>query len=242
VLVYYLEYRGYWVELPRGETLVGRDQMCTLRFNDPSISRRHARFVHGDDSVTIQDLRSSNGTLVNGVAVTRSIALADGDMIAIGTRELVFRALDEGEQEETTRSLATFVALGEIDDAPPVMTKPLVRALSPSSDPSDRRAHPRVSIELPIVYHSDELEVEATTRDLSHSGVFVNTEVLEPLGTRCRLTIDVAGESPIELHGIVRRVVERAGAEPVGLGIEFVMLGPDEREWLERTLATTPAK
>ncbi len=56
---------------------------------------------------------------------------------------------------------------------------------------------------------SSELEIEATTRDLSTSGVFVCTQVLEPLGTTCELTLLVDGGPPVHVKGVVRRVVER---------------------------------
>ena len=59
---------------------------------------------------------------------------------------------------------------------------------------------------------SSELEIEATSRDLCESGVFVCTQVLEPIGTECQLTILPDGSPPIAVRGVVRRVVEREDA------------------------------
>jgi hypothetical protein len=105
----------------------------------------------------------------------------------------------------------------------------------PTVRPEDRRRHDRKPVELRLVYSSSELEIEATTRDLSVSGVFVCSAVLDPVGTACELTLLVDGGPPLHLRGVVRRVVDRAeaGLEPVGLGIEFVEVGAAERRWLE---------
>ncbi|GAA2180822.1 DUF3662 and FHA domain-containing protein [Brooklawnia cerclae] len=79
--------------LPPGFT-VGRGSEADLRINDPGISRLHARVVvrphsDGDVTVTIEDLGSTNGVIVNGQRVTRT-ELDDGARIEIGsTRMLV---------------------------------------------------------------------------------------------------------------------------------------------------------
>lgn len=98
-------------------------------------------------------------------------------------------------------------------------------------NPLDRRRHDRHSLELHLVYTSSELEIEAMTRDLSESGVFVCSEVLDAIGTECQLTILVDGGPPLRVRGIVRRVVEHyeVGKDPVGLGVEFTEVGVAER-------------
>jgi hypothetical protein len=104
-------------------------------------------------------------------------------------------------------------------------------------NPLNRRRHDRQVIELHLVYTSSELEIEAMSRDLSESGVFVCTQVLDPIGTECQLTILVDGGPPIDVHGVVRRVVERAiDGDPIGLGVEFVGLGEPQRSWIRTTI------
>jgi len=79
--------------LPPGFT-IGRGSEADLRINDPGISRLHARVIvkqnaSSEVDVSIEDLGSTNGVIVNGQRVT-NVTLADGSRIEIGsTRMLV---------------------------------------------------------------------------------------------------------------------------------------------------------
>lgn len=73
--------------------VVGRGSDADLRINDPGVSRRHALVsvsgVPGNLVITIEDLGSTNGVLVDGARVQRA-RLGDGSRIEIGnTRMLV---------------------------------------------------------------------------------------------------------------------------------------------------------
>jgi pSer/pThr/pTyr-binding forkhead associated (FHA) protein len=72
----------------RGELLVGRHDKCDIVLRAPDVSRRHARLVFRDHKWIIQDLRSTNGTIVNGTRVGRC-ELRPGDVVALGSRRLV---------------------------------------------------------------------------------------------------------------------------------------------------------
>nr|MBA3822034.1 FHA domain-containing protein [Deltaproteobacteria bacterium] len=114
---YYIEYLGNDVELPVGETIVGRDVGCRLRFNDPGVSRRHLRFVRRqDDEVFVEDLGSSNGTQLNGRAVTSPIRIHDGDAIMVGSRALTVKVADSESASSSTLTLAEL----PFDDESPV--------------------------------------------------------------------------------------------------------------------------
>ncbi len=278
---FYIEYLGDFVELPLGETIIGRDIGCMLRFNDPAVSRRHLRFVRHTHEVLVEDLHSSNGTLFNDERLRHPRAVADGDSIRVGSRELTIRTADHAYPLPSTLVLD--------EDGPPASRRaatsklpttapPPFRvqrcpacgsAVSPSDEKCgkcghvwdefrpkqrtdvrrnpllDRRAGERKFIEMTVLYVSRELELEATTQDLSTSGVFVCTQVLDPIGTRCQLTLLVDGGPPLAIAGHVRRVVEIPNeSEPVGLGVEFLDLGPAALSWLEVVLerATTVSK
>ena len=68
---------------------IGRSLSADLRFEDPTVSRRHAVLVSEADAVRVLDDRSLNGVFVNGQRVV-SQTLSDGDEIVIGRYRLRF--------------------------------------------------------------------------------------------------------------------------------------------------------
>jgi len=68
-----------------GELTIGRDQGADLVLDDPGVSRNHARVTADAEGVVIEDLGSSNGTFVNGQALTGPRRLAEGDNVQLGT-------------------------------------------------------------------------------------------------------------------------------------------------------------
>lgn len=280
----HIEYLGDSVELPIGETIVGRDLGCALRFNDPAVSRRHLRFIRRQDEVFVEDLGSSNGTLLNGRSVAAPLRIVDGDTIQVGTRTLTVRIAEadgDDDDQPSTLVLGTFNAANEIQkrstattlemavaEPPPSAHQRCPRCAAPASSeddecaschyrwgsfrpdsrtdlgpsPLERRRHDRKEIELHLVYTSGDLEIEAVSRDLSESGVFVCSQVLDPIGTECQLTILVDGGPPLGVQGVVRRVVDRPSAgDPIGLGVEFVGLREPQLAWLRATIARMAA-
>lgn len=69
---------------------IGRDSRCDIHLDDTETSRKHAQIDLVDNEYVINDLKSSNGTLVNGHLVD-SKKLRDGDRIQIGKYVFVFR-------------------------------------------------------------------------------------------------------------------------------------------------------
>jgi pSer/pThr/pTyr-binding forkhead associated (FHA) protein/DNA-directed RNA polymerase subunit RPC12/RpoP len=70
-------------------TRVGRSLAADVRFDDPTVSRRHALIVRQPDGVRVLDDRSLNGVFVNGKRVEWSV-LKDGDEIVVGRYRLHF--------------------------------------------------------------------------------------------------------------------------------------------------------
>ena len=69
---------------------IGRDSRCEIHFDDTETSRKHAEIEVVGDSYVLTDLKSSNGTIVNGQTIETKILL-DGDRVQIGKQILVFR-------------------------------------------------------------------------------------------------------------------------------------------------------
>lgn len=78
------------VPLHEGENLIGRDAGCTVCLDLPNISRRHARIVVAGRDATVEDLGSTNGTVLGGEKLVRPAALREGDRIQLGDAVLTF--------------------------------------------------------------------------------------------------------------------------------------------------------
>ena len=72
-----------------GEVVIGRSPECQIVLRDFGISRMHAKVVAEPSGVRIFDLKSKNGTQVNGVKVMEA-ALTTGDRIHLGKFEITF--------------------------------------------------------------------------------------------------------------------------------------------------------
>ena len=76
--------RGSFVDVPLGESLIGRAESCAIVVDSSAASRAHARLTVSGDRVTIEDLGSANGTSVDGQPLTTPVTLHNGAEIAIG--------------------------------------------------------------------------------------------------------------------------------------------------------------
>lgn len=74
--------------LPAGAVkTVGRAPRADFVLDAALVSRLHCRITAGDDNLEVVDLKSTNGTYVNGKRVTKA-HLAKGDTLRIGRVEL----------------------------------------------------------------------------------------------------------------------------------------------------------
>ena len=65
-------------------TTLGRDITNDIVINDRETSRHHLRLLRSGESLSVEDLGSTNGTFVNGKRVSGVTALQNGDMIGLG--------------------------------------------------------------------------------------------------------------------------------------------------------------
>ena len=101
--------------------VIGRVAGCDLVIDDTKASRRHARLVVDAGVVEVEDLESSNGTLLNEKPVTRRV-LRDGDRVKIGKTELVYR-----------------------EGAPPGAARPVQPGTRPNTQPNTQPSAPAVA-------------------------------------------------------------------------------------------------
>lgn len=105
--------------LQRGRTVIGRDIDCDIVLPDRLVSRHHAHVVwetlDGREGYIVEDLRSKNGTFVNGQEMTARHMLEDGDEIQIALRfKLAF--VDAGETAPLSFDLPTGVERLRLDE------------------------------------------------------------------------------------------------------------------------------
>ncbi|MGH7616554.1 MAG: FHA domain-containing protein, partial [Gemmatimonadaceae bacterium] len=75
---------------PDSALVIGRDRAVADAIIDhPLISRRHARLTRIGDGLTIEDLGSTNGVLLNAQRISGSAALRIGDRVALGPQTFV---------------------------------------------------------------------------------------------------------------------------------------------------------
>jgi quercetin dioxygenase-like cupin family protein len=77
-----------------GEVVVGREG-ADLTISDPELSRRHVAFRPSGGGVVVEDLGSTNGTLVNGERIAEPTTLQRDGTVKIGQSELAV-AVDSG--------------------------------------------------------------------------------------------------------------------------------------------------
>ncbi len=75
---------------------IGRAKDAGVSLPDQEVSREHARLSSHDGVVYVEDLRSRNGTFLNGRRVTEAIEVREGDDIDVGTTRIVVTSVRAG--------------------------------------------------------------------------------------------------------------------------------------------------
>jgi two-component system, NtrC family, response regulator AtoC len=129
------------VPLPEeGSMRVGRSASCEIQIGEASVSRLHARLEVADGEVTLVDLDSTSGTLVNGERLAGGRILLTGDLVSIGSATLVFHG---GRRAAPAINLLDFPRLRgrlqeEVDRASDY-ARPFAVACADLGGPVDRR-------------------------------------------------------------------------------------------------------
>lgn len=111
-----LRYLSHDLELPIGDFIIGRSDECQLSLDDPLVSRRHAVLRVRADGVSLEDLGSRNGVMLNGTKIHGEHDLDPGDRIGIGSQEMTLQYTDEskeskGVEEQHRRAMQTLGAM-----------------------------------------------------------------------------------------------------------------------------------
>ncbi|MGH8598180.1 MAG: FHA domain-containing protein, partial [Gammaproteobacteria bacterium] len=91
-----LIWRGESIEVPAGESVIGRDRGCAVQVDADSVSRHHARLKVTGHEASIEDLGSKNGTWVASERIRGVVPLTDGTCFRLGSETVRFEfAIDE---------------------------------------------------------------------------------------------------------------------------------------------------
>jgi pSer/pThr/pTyr-binding forkhead associated (FHA) protein len=103
---------GKEVRLPMPKCFIGRSDECHMRPKSEAVSRRHCVIYVKGGQVRIRDLKSRNGTIVNGEAIQTDKELVNGDQVEVGP--LVFEIMIDhalgGEKKPKVTSIADAAA------------------------------------------------------------------------------------------------------------------------------------
>ena len=93
------------MKLAKETVRIGRDSDNEIQIDNPGVSRFHAEIYRQGYPFYVEDMKSTNGTYVNGTFVSWKVALNDGDRITIGKHDLIFQLEASDYREAGTKKV-----------------------------------------------------------------------------------------------------------------------------------------
>lgn len=106
-------------EFDAGEYVLGKGDHCDVILSDSHVSRNHASFVVTRSSTQIQDLKSTNGTWLNGEKLLQQITIKKDDVITFGDLHIrILKTPDRAAvfENEEERKTSSFTAKQESEE------------------------------------------------------------------------------------------------------------------------------
>lgn len=123
-----------------GDTVTfGRDPENDISWDDSQVSRHHAKITRRGDQLVLEDLGSTNGTLINGQPVDRHV-LQPADIISIGTSVFGIKGF----------SAPQTVGMTQLSKAPPPIMAPSPPVPAPSPAPAQVSPSPPSEPQQPV--------------------------------------------------------------------------------------------
>lgn len=97
---------------------------------------------------------------------------------------------------------------------------------------NERRQHPRLSIAVEVDIGSEHNFYSAQTRDISVGGLFIETDVALPIGTRLRVDLKFLKQQ-LQADAEVTWTLVGQGGETTGVGVRFTSLPPHAKKKIE---------
>ncbi|MDP3857830.1 MAG: FHA domain-containing protein [Stagnimonas sp.] len=210
---------------------VGRDAGNDIRLPEPAVSSRHATIIRKAGRVVLHDLKSSNGTWVNGARIDNQ-ELVHGDMVAFGRVVMAF--IDEDLEAPAPPPKPAAHA-----DAPPrrvISAPPPSPAPSPAASPAPVPAPPSAPPPLPPLAWP----APASPARASSSSSSVDLEATLPrLVAMAPAAAPAAADQPgsLALDATLPRLLDPAAGDTLPRPPPPVATGPDLKE-LDRLLGS----
>jgi DNA-binding winged helix-turn-helix (wHTH) protein len=96
-----LIWRGASIDVPAGESVIGRDRGCAVHIDADSVSRHHARLIVNGREISIEDLGSKNGTWLADERIRGPAALTDGISVRLGSETVRFEMVSDERPTKT---------------------------------------------------------------------------------------------------------------------------------------------
>ncbi len=87
------KYQGRKLLINEGDVVIGRDSECQIRLASSDVSRKHCIIRLENGNITVEDLKSRNGTYANDLLIQDKTVLEPGDFLRVGP--MVFRVPGE---------------------------------------------------------------------------------------------------------------------------------------------------
>ncbi len=116
------------LEIAKERLVIGREEGCDLLLEDDKVSREHAAlFVDPEGRVIVEDLRSTNGTYVNGRRITEPTHLGPDDELRIGESQINASVTEPGTGAPRTMLAGPGMTVQQdAQSAPPSAPSPVV--------------------------------------------------------------------------------------------------------------------
>ena len=94
--------------LDKPEMVIGRDLTVDIVISDSEVSRKHAHLTLQQAGYVLEDLGSTNGTVVNGQRLSSPYPLKSGESITLGEHVVLLYEASQGDTEATQVAANTF--------------------------------------------------------------------------------------------------------------------------------------
>lgn len=203
------------ITMPCGAYLVGRGVECPIRLEDSSVSELHAKLILTPNDAWIEDVGSSNGTIVNSQPINGTVQLRSETIVSVGNTLFRVQPKQPPCAPASTRS------------TPPPTSVPLV-AESASIPPPSPPPLPKVDLQARARYRDIKAQIHAELiRRLDLKRLATGSVTSEELAARVRETLTTILQELMQRNALPATIDPDALQEE--LYDESVRLGPVEQ-------------